>query len=98
MDKLKRDLSELDVWSLALGAIIGWGCFVLPGNKFLNDAGPLGTAIALSIGALIMIFIARSYGVLIHRFPVAGGEFTSPMSASNVNMRSLRHGCWAYPT
>ncbi len=76
MDKLKRDLSELDVWSLALGAIIGWGCFVLPGNKFLNDAGPLGTAIALSIGALIMIFIARSYGVLIHRFPVAGGEFT----------------------
>jgi len=36
----------------------------------------LGTAIALSIGAIIMIFIARSYGVLIHRFPVAGGEFT----------------------
>lgn len=76
MKRLKRDLSELQIWSLALGAIIGWGCFVLPGNKFLPTAGPLGTAIGLLAGALMMIVIARSYGVLINRFPVAGGEFT----------------------
>jgi hypothetical protein len=47
MKPLKRDLNELQIWSLALGAIIGWGCFVLPGNKFLPTAGPLGTAIGL---------------------------------------------------
>ncbi len=76
MEKLKKELGEIEVWALALGAIIGWGCFVLPGNKFLPDAGPLGTAIALMIGALMMVIIARSYGILVRRFPVAGGEFT----------------------
>jgi amino acid transporter len=76
MKPLKRDLNELQIWSLALGAIIGWGCFVLPGNKFLPTAGPLGTAIGLLAGGLMMMVIARSYGVLINRFPVAGGEFT----------------------
>ncbi len=76
MEKLKKELGEFEVWALALGAIIGWGCFVLPGNKFLPDAGPLGTAIALSIGALMMIIIAKSYGLLVRRYPVAGGEFT----------------------
>ena len=41
--KFKRSMRPLDVWALALGAIIGWGCFVLPGNAFLPKAGPLGT-------------------------------------------------------
>ena len=26
--KLKKNMSPLNVWGLALGAIIGWGCFV----------------------------------------------------------------------
>lgn len=37
----KKELSPIDVWGLALGAIVGWGCFVLPGNAFLPKAGPL---------------------------------------------------------
>lgn len=73
--KLSRSLSPLNVWSLALGCIIGWGAFVMPGNLFLESAGPLGTAIGLSIGAMIMIIISLSYGYMIQRFPVAGGEF-----------------------
>ena len=76
MEKLKKELGELEVWALALGAIIGWGAFVLPGNKFLPDAGPLGAAIGIIVGALIMIIIAKSYGLMVSRFPVAGGEFT----------------------
>ena len=28
--QFKKDLRKIDIWSLALGAIIGWGCFVLP--------------------------------------------------------------------
>jgi len=73
--KLSKSLSPLNVWSLALGSIIGWGAFVMPGNLFLPSAGPLGTAIGLGIGAIIMIIISLSYGYMIQRFPVAGGEF-----------------------
>jgi amino acid transporter len=74
-NKLSRNLSPLNVWSLALGCIIGWGAFVMPGNLFLDAAGPLGTAIGMGIGAIIMIIISLSYGYMIKRFPVAGGEF-----------------------
>lgn len=50
--KLRKVMSPVDVWGLALGAIIGWGCFVLPGTTFLPKAGPAGTAVGMLIGAL----------------------------------------------
>ena len=68
-------MRPIDVWGLALGAIIGWGCFVLPGNAFLPKAGPGGTAVGMLIGALMIIVIAASYGYLIRKFPKSGGEF-----------------------
>lgn len=74
--KLQKKLSPLNVWALALGSIIGWGAFVMPGNTFLPNAGPVGTAIALGIAALIMICIAFNYDYMINHFPMAGGEFT----------------------
>lgn len=72
--KLKPTLRPLQVASLALGCIIGFGCFVLPGD-FLAMAGPLGAAIGVAVGGVAMIIIARSYGVLVRTQPVAGGEF-----------------------
>ncbi|MBP5207246.1 MAG: APC family permease [Clostridia bacterium] len=84
MDKevrLEKKLSPVNVWSLALGCIIGWGAFVMPGNTFLGKAGPLGTAIAMGIAALIMIVIAFNYDFMIKRYPVAGGEFTYTQQA-----------------
>ncbi len=74
--QLEKKLSPINVWSLALGCIIGWGAFVMPGNTFLGKAGPLGTAIAMGIAALIMIIIAFNYNFMINKYPVAGGEFT----------------------
>lgn len=68
-------MRPIDVWGLALGAIIGWGCFVLPGTAFLPKAGPAGTAAGMLIGALLIIVIAVSYGYLIRKFPISGGEF-----------------------
>ena len=73
--KFKKAMRPIDVWGLALGAIIGWGCFVLPGNAFLPKAGPAGTAAGMMIGAALILVIAASYGFLIKRFPVSGGEF-----------------------
>ena len=32
--QLEKKLSPVNVWSLALGCIIGWGAFVMPGNTF----------------------------------------------------------------
>jgi len=74
--RLEKKLSPVNVWSLALGCIIGWGAFVMPGNTFLLKAGPLGTAIAMAAAALIMCIIADNYHFMINKYPVAGGEFT----------------------
>lgn len=73
--KLNRHLSQLDVFSLAIGSIIGWGAFVMPGDLFLPTAGPLGTVIAIAIAVVIMSIISLSYGYMVNKFPVAGGEF-----------------------
>lgn len=74
-ETLQKKLSPLNVWSLALGCIIGWGAFVMPGNTFLVKAGPLGTAIAMGIAAIIMCVIAFNYHYMITKYPIAGGEF-----------------------
>lgn len=73
--RLRKVMRPIDVWGLALGAIIGWGCFVLPGTAFLPKAGPAGTALGMLVGALLIIVIAISYGYLIRTYPISGGEF-----------------------
>ena len=70
----KRDLSPISVWALAFGCIIGWGAFMMPGTTFLPTAGTLGTAVAMVIGALVMVVIAFSYSYMVAIHPKAGGE------------------------
>lgn len=74
--KLERKLNPVNVWSLALGSIIGWGAFVMPGTTFLPRAGTMGTVIGMAIAALVMITIALNYGYMVQKYPVAGGEYT----------------------
>lgn len=74
--KLEKKLNPLNVWALAFGCIIGWGSFVNPGKKFLPNSGTVGTAIAMVLGALIMIVISMSYSYMVPKYPEAGGEFT----------------------
>ena len=52
---LQKQLSPLNVWAIALGCIIGWGSFINPGKKFLPNSGVAGTAIAMLLGALVMV-------------------------------------------
>lgn len=73
--KLKKTLSPASVFAIALGSSVGWGAFILPGD-WIQEAGPIGAMIGLFIGALLMMVIASSYGVMIKKFPVSGGGFT----------------------
>lgn len=73
---LKRQLNPMHVWAIAFGCIIGWGSFVNPGKKFLPNSGVAGTAIAMLLGAMVMIVIAFSYAYMVPKYPKAGGEFT----------------------
>ncbi len=73
---LKKELSPTHVWAIAFGCIIGWGSFINPGKKFLPNSGVYGTAIAMVLGALVMVIIAFSYAYMVPKYPKAGGEFT----------------------
>lgn len=70
----KKDMRKIDIWALALGAIIGWGCFVMPGTNFLPKAGP-SSIIGLLIAGCVMAVISLSYGYCIKKYPLSGGEF-----------------------
>ena len=73
---LRKQLNPLSVWAIAFGCIIGWGSFINPGKKFLPVSGVAGTAIAMLLGALVMVIIAFSYSYMVPKYPKAGGEFT----------------------
>lgn len=73
-NNLQKKLSPLNVCSLALGCIIGWGAFIMPGTVFLPKAGPHGTAIAIVMAMIIMIIIAISYAYMVNKYPYSGGE------------------------
>lgn len=71
----KKQLSPAHVWALAFGCIIGWGSFINPGKKFLPNSGVEGTAIAMILGAAVMVIIAFAYAYMVPKYPKAGGEF-----------------------
>ncbi|MBP3206608.1 MAG: amino acid permease [Lachnospiraceae bacterium] len=71
-----RYLSPLAVWALSFGCAVGWGAFVMPGTTFLPAAGPLGTALGILIGAVVMFIIGTNYHYLMNKYPDAGGTLT----------------------
>ena len=73
---LRRQLTPMHVWAIAFGCIIGWGSFINPGKKFLPNSGVAGTAIAMILGALVMVIISASYAYMVPKYPQSGGEFT----------------------
>ena len=76
----------MHVWAIAFGCVIGWGSFINPGKKFLSTSGVAGTAIAMILGALVMIIIAFSYAYMVPKYPKAGGEFTFTKMCFGKNM------------
>ncbi len=72
---LIRYLSPIGAWALAFGCSVGWGSFVMPGTTFLPLAGPVGTAIGMGIGGLLMLLIGVNYSFLMNRYPHSGGTY-----------------------
>jgi len=54
---------------MALGCIIGWGCFVMPATNFLPKAGVAGSLLGLGIAAVFAMVICYNYYCLIKSFP-----------------------------
>ena len=76
---LRREFAYLTVpgaWALAFGCSVGWGSFVMPGTTFLPVAGPIGTLIGITLGALVMLVLAVNFHFLMNRFQDGGGTYT----------------------
>ncbi|ARK24810.1 amino acid permease [Sporosarcina sp. P37] len=72
--ELSKALKPHWVVAIAFGSAIGWGAFVLP-TDWMAAAGPIGVILGILIGALLVMVIAVSYGYMVEKFPVSGGEF-----------------------
>ncbi|WP_206459486.1 APC family permease [Anaerovorax sp. IOR16] len=73
---MKKKLNRIDILSLTLGSIIGWGAFTLPGSKFLPESGIISTAIGFILGGLAIVFIQEGYHVMLENHHEDGGEFS----------------------
>ena len=60
---LTRVLGRHDVLSLAFGAMVGWGWVVLSG-EMTSRAGTLGSALAFTVGAAMVLFVGLVYAEL----------------------------------
>ena len=52
------------------------GLFVMPGTTFLPIAGPVGSALGLGLGGLVMLVLAVNFHYLMNRYPDCGGIYT----------------------
>ena len=66
----------LCAWALSFGCALGWGAFVMPATTLLPIAGPLGTVIALVLGAALMGVIAYNFHIMMNRIPGTGSVFS----------------------
>lgn len=73
---LSKYMTPLNFWAMSFACCIGWGAFILPGTTFLPKAGPIGTLIALAIGAVVMTVIAANLHYMMNRQADSGGAFT----------------------
>lgn len=69
-------LNKIDIFSIVLGAIVGWGSFMLPGTKFLKESGVINTFLGLLFGVICIIIIEKNYLVMMKSHNDEGGEFS----------------------
>lgn len=73
---MNKKLSSGEVFAILIGAIIGWGSFMLPGTKFLMSSGVINTSIGLFVGTISIIIIEQNYRHMMKQDINEGGEFS----------------------
>ena len=92
--ELKKSLSPAAIWAVALGSIIGWGCFIQGANWTARAGGPLPLMIGFVVGGILMSIVGKSYSYMIAKFPVAGGGILPmPIRAMAGRPLSSAAGC-----
>lgn len=71
-----KKIGRVELFTIALGSVIGWGAFMLPGSFFLKNAGVLNTLIGFIVAVIMIAFIEKSYSILMRRYNEPGGEYT----------------------
>lgn len=70
-----KSIGSFEVFTIALGSVIGWGAFILPGTLFLHHAGVLNTLVGFVVGIMMIAVIQKNYSVLIKQHKGIGGEY-----------------------
>lgn len=79
-----RVLGSWEIFTLAFGAMIGWGWVVLTGEWILQ-AGVLGALIAFAIGGIVVAFVGLTYSELTAAMPKVGGEHVFSFRGIGIN-------------
>ncbi|WP_195979774.1 APC family permease [Clostridium butyricum] len=82
--KFERVLSKKDIFAIAFGAMIGWGCVVMAGD-WIKGAGTLGSIMAFIIGGIMVLFVGLTYAELTAAMPQCGGEHVFSLRALGKN-------------
>ena len=69
MSEKTESISYLQAIAISVGAIIGWGAYVMPGDLFLPQSQLLGSSVAIIIGTLAIYMVARAYINLLTQTP-----------------------------
>ncbi|MCG3862037.1 APC family permease [Psychrobacter sp. Ps5] len=70
------EVGRKEIFTIALGSVIGWGAFMLPGNVFLPNYGIINTFLGFVIAIIMLVFIEKCYTSVMERIPKSGGEYS----------------------
>lgn len=71
--QLKKSLSTVDLFSIGIGAVIGWS-WVIYAGPWSTFGGSLGGILAFLFGGIICTFVGLAYAELSSAMPRAGGD------------------------
>jgi len=86
--EFNRVLGKWDIFTLAFGAMIGWGWVVLT-SEWILQAGVFGAILAFLIGGVVVSLVGLTYAELTAAMPKVGGEHVFSFRGLGVNASFL---------
>lgn len=93
--ELRRDVTRFGFFALAFGSMIGVGWVTAVGS-WLQQAGPLGAALAFLVGGLLMLCIGLCYAEATPMLPLSGGEVAYSYAAYGTGHAFVIGWCLAF--